>query len=126
MRIIVIGAGGVGGYFGARLARAGEDVTFVARGAHLAAMRRDGLRVRSAVDGEWTVPVVAVADLDDVAPADLVLLCVKSYDTEAALDRAAPVVAAQHPVALHDARRHVAVLHLPGSPTDQLAILGSG
>jgi 2-dehydropantoate 2-reductase len=94
MRIIVIGAGGVGGYFGARLARAGEDVTFVARGAHLAAMQRDGLRVRSAVDGEWTLPVVAVADLDDVAPADLVLLCVKSYDTEAALDLAAPVVAA--------------------------------
>jgi 2-dehydropantoate 2-reductase len=52
MRIVVAGAGGVGGYFGARLARAGETVTFVARGRHLAAIARDGLRVRSSVEGE--------------------------------------------------------------------------
>ncbi len=55
MRIVFVGSGGTGGYFGAKLARAGEDVTFVARGEHLAAIRADGLRIRSAVDGEWTV-----------------------------------------------------------------------
>ena len=49
MRILVMGAGGTGGFFGAKLARAGEDVTFVARGAHLAAIREHGLRVRSTV-----------------------------------------------------------------------------
>ena len=52
MRIVVMGSGGTGGYFGAKLARAGEDVTFVARGEHLDAIRKNGLRVKSAADGE--------------------------------------------------------------------------
>jgi 2-dehydropantoate 2-reductase len=82
----------VGGYFGAKLARAGEDVTFLARGAHLAAIRAHGLRVRSATDGEWTVKPTAVDDLAGQPPADVVFLTVKSYDTEAALERARPVV----------------------------------
>ena len=60
MRIVVMGSGGTGGYFGAKLARAGEDVTFVARGAHLAALRAEGLRIKSAVEGEWTVRAPAV------------------------------------------------------------------
>ena len=55
MRIVVMGSGGTGGFFGAKLARAGEDVTFVARGAHLEAIRRHGLRVKSAPEGEWVV-----------------------------------------------------------------------
>ncbi|MGH7315667.1 MAG: ketopantoate reductase family protein [Candidatus Rokuibacteriota bacterium] len=55
MRIVVMGSGGTGGYFGAKLARAGEDVTFVARGAHLTALRADGLRIKSAIEGEWSV-----------------------------------------------------------------------
>jgi 2-dehydropantoate 2-reductase len=84
MRVLVVGAGGVGGYFGARLVRAGTDVTFLARGAHLEAMRERGLRIRSAVDGEWTVKVDAVSDADGRPPADAVLFCVKSFDTEAA------------------------------------------
>jgi 2-dehydropantoate 2-reductase len=84
MRILVVGAGGVGGYFGARLVRAGVDVTFLARGAHLEAMQRQGLRVRSAADGEWTVKVDAVGDPRGRPPADVVLFCVKSFDTEAA------------------------------------------
>ena len=63
MRVLVVGAGGVGGYFGARLARAGVPVTFLARGAHLEAIQRDGLRVRSAADGEWTVKVDAIGDV---------------------------------------------------------------
>jgi 2-dehydropantoate 2-reductase len=82
MRVLVAGAGGVGGYFGARLARAGTAVTFLARGGHLEAIRRDGLRVRSAVDGEWTVRAEAVADVAELPPFDAVLFCVKSFDTE--------------------------------------------
>src|SRR5947199_22397 len=61
MHIVVMGAGGVGGYFGAKLARAGESVTLVARGEHRAAIRRDGLRLRSAVEGEYLGRPWAVA-----------------------------------------------------------------
>jgi 2-dehydropantoate 2-reductase len=84
MRIVVMGSGGTGGYFGAKLARAGEDVTFVARGEHLDAIRKNGLRVKSAADGEWVVQSPAVEKLDGQPPADLVLFCVKSFDTESA------------------------------------------
>jgi 2-dehydropantoate 2-reductase len=92
VRIVVMGAGGTGGYFGAKLARAGEEVTFVARGAHLAAIRASGLRVRSPIEGEWTVKVQAVDRLDGLPPADLVLFCVKSFDTESAAAVIRPVV----------------------------------
>jgi 2-dehydropantoate 2-reductase len=92
MRVLMLGAGGVGGYFGAKLARAGEDVTFLARGAHLAAMQARGLRVRSATEGEWVVNARAVDDLTGVPPADVVFLTVKANDTEAALERARPAV----------------------------------
>jgi 2-dehydropantoate 2-reductase len=92
MRIVVMGAGGTGGYFGAKLARAGVDVTFVARGAHLAAIREHGLRVRSATEGDWVVRSPAVERLDGLPPADLVLFCVKSYDTESAAEAVRPVV----------------------------------
>jgi 2-dehydropantoate 2-reductase len=92
MRIVVMGSGGTGGYFGAKLARAGEDVTFVARGAHLAALRADGMRIKSAVEGEWTVRAPAVERLDGLPPADLVLFCVKSFDTEEAAALIRPVV----------------------------------
>jgi 2-dehydropantoate 2-reductase len=92
MRIVVVGSGGVGGYFGAKLARAGEEVTFVARGAHLQAIRERGLRIRSAAEGEWCVKAPAVATLDGHAPADLVLFCVKSYDTEEAARLVRPAV----------------------------------
>ena len=92
MHIVVMGAGGVGGYFGGKLARAGERVTLVARGAHLDALRRDGLRVRSAVEGESVTCPTAVASLDGQPAADAVLFCVKSFDTEAAAERLRPVV----------------------------------
>ncbi|HYE91529.1 MAG TPA: 2-dehydropantoate 2-reductase N-terminal domain-containing protein, partial [Terriglobales bacterium] len=92
MRIVILGAGGVGGYFGAKLARAGEDVTFVARGAHRAAIEAQGLRVRSATDGEWVVKCAAVEDPAGLAPADAVFLTVKASDTEAVLQRARPIV----------------------------------
>ncbi|TMQ23848.1 MAG: hypothetical protein E6K82_09980 [Candidatus Rokuibacteriota bacterium] len=80
MRIAVVGAGGIGGYYGALLARAGHDVVFIARGPHLEARRRRGLTVRTAA-GETTVPVTAVAETAGVKPVELVLFCVKSYDT---------------------------------------------
>ncbi|PYM41821.1 MAG: 2-dehydropantoate 2-reductase [Candidatus Rokuibacteriota bacterium] len=92
MHIVVMGAGGVGGYFGAKLARAGETVTLVARGEHLAAIRRDGLRVRSAVEGEWVVRPAAVEHVRDLPRADVVLFCVKAFDTEPAAERVRSVV----------------------------------
>jgi 2-dehydropantoate 2-reductase len=87
-----MGSGGVGGYFGGLLARAGVDVTFVARGAHLAAIRERGLRVRSSRAGEFTVRAPAVERVDGLPAADLVLFCVKSFDTEAAARAVGPVV----------------------------------
>lgn len=92
MHIVVMGAGGVGGYFGAKLARSGEAVTMIARGEHLAAIRRDGLRVRSAVEGESLARPAAIEDPAGLPAADLVLFCVKSFDTEAAVERIRPVV----------------------------------
>ncbi len=87
-----MGTGGTGGYFGAKLRRAGEDVIFVARGSHLAAIREHGLRVRSAIEGEWTVRAPAVERVDGLSPADLVLFCVKSYDTESAAEVIRPLI----------------------------------
>lgn len=84
MRIAVVGAGGVGGYFGARLAGAGEDVAFLARGAHLDAIRRDGLVVRSALGDARVFPANAADDPDALEPADLVVVAVKNWDTESA------------------------------------------
>jgi 2-dehydropantoate 2-reductase len=83
MRIAVMGSGGVGGYFGGRLAQVGEDVTFVARGAHLQAIRRDGLRVESPA-GDFHVRPAATDSPDSIGPVDLILFAVKSYDTESA------------------------------------------
>jgi 2-dehydropantoate 2-reductase len=92
MRIVIMGSGGTGGFFGAKLARAGEEVTFVARGEHLRAIQADGLRVKSAIEGEFAVRAPAVERLDGLPPADLVLFCVKSFDTEAAAAAIRPVV----------------------------------
>jgi 2-dehydropantoate 2-reductase len=92
MRIVVMGSGGTGGYFGSKLARAGEDVIFVARGAHREAIQAHGLRVRSTVEGEWVVRAPVVERLEGLPPADMVLFCVKSYDTEASAEVIRPVV----------------------------------
>jgi 2-dehydropantoate 2-reductase len=86
MQITVMGPGGVGGYFGARLAAAGHDVTFVARGAHLEAMRRDGLRLESTFGNLTLQPTKAVGDAREVAKADVVLFAVKLGDTETAAE----------------------------------------
>lgn len=93
MRIVVMGAGGVGGYYGGRLAQAGEDVWFVARGRHLAALRERGLRVRSTKGDFELHPVQATDDPGTIpTPVDLVLFCVKSWDTEAAAAAIRPIV----------------------------------
>ena len=92
MRIAVVGVGGTGGYFGGLLARAGEDVTFIARGTTLAALRANGLTVESRVEGTFTVPVQATDDPMTVGPVDLVLFCVKSYDTTTAAGQIRPLV----------------------------------
>ncbi len=91
MRIAVYGAGGVGGYFGGRLARAGIDVGLIARGPHLAALREHGLRVRS-VKGDFAVRVPATDDPADLGSCDYVLFCVKSFDTDAAATRLEPLL----------------------------------
>jgi len=92
MRIAVLGSGGIGGYYGALLAKRGHDVAFIARGAHLEAMQRRGLTVRTP-EGESTIPVTAVADTRTLGPVDLVLFCVKSFDTEPAAQALAPLMA---------------------------------
>jgi 2-dehydropantoate 2-reductase len=86
MRIAVVGAGGTGGYFGGLLARAGQDVTFIARGANLEALRVRGLTVESRLAGTFTLPVKATDNPSDLDPVDLILFCVKTYDTDAAAE----------------------------------------
>jgi 2-dehydropantoate 2-reductase len=92
MKIAVMATGGVGGYFGARLAAAGEEVHFIARGAHLDAIRRDGLKVESAL-GDVHVENASVADDPaSIGPADVVLFAVKLWDTETAGEACKPLV----------------------------------
>ncbi|HTY36247.1 MAG TPA: 2-dehydropantoate 2-reductase [Bacteroidota bacterium] len=92
MRIVIMGSGGIGGFFGARLAEAGEDVWFVARGKHLAAMKQHGLRIKSTA-GEFTVPPGTMTDdVRAIGRADVVLFCVKAYDTESAARQLVPIL----------------------------------
>jgi len=92
MRIAVIGAGGVGGAFGAALAKAGGDVTFVARGGHLAAMRERGLLVESERGETLIQPVQATDNPSSVGPVDIVLFCVKLWDVESAGEEIIPLI----------------------------------
>jgi 2-dehydropantoate 2-reductase len=84
MRFTIVGSGAVGGYYGAKLARAGHDVTFIARGAHLDAIRREGLSVKSSL-GNFTVRARAQSDPAEAPAADVVILAVKAYSNDAAL-----------------------------------------
>ena len=81
MKIAVIGAGGVGGYFGARLAAAGEDVSFIQRGAHFLAMKERGLRVDSKLGNIELNTVKVTEDASEIGPVDIVLVAVKSGQT---------------------------------------------
>jgi 2-dehydropantoate 2-reductase len=92
MRIAVVGAGGVGGGFGAALAKAGADVTFIARGAHLAAMKSTGLRIEGGRGETHLVPTQATDDPKTVGPVDYVLFCVKLWDVESAGEHIRPLV----------------------------------
>lgn len=83
MRIAIVGAGAVGGYYGALMARAGADVSFVARGAHRDAIRANGLRIIG-VQGDFTVRVAAEDDPTKIGPVDAVIIAVKTYDNSSA------------------------------------------
>jgi 2-dehydropantoate 2-reductase len=102
VKIAVMGSGGVGGFYGGRLAHAGYDVTFVARGAHLATMREHGLIIENAAQGNIHVKHVNVTDDPaSIGPVDLVMIAVKLWDTEAAARAVKSIV-----------RSHTAVLSL--------------
>lgn len=92
MKIAIFGSGGVGGYFGGRLAASGEDVTFIARGAHLAALKQGGLHIESPNGGLHLPTVQATDDPGQVGPVDVVLFTVKLYDVEAAAATLMPMI----------------------------------
>jgi 2-dehydropantoate 2-reductase len=92
VKIAIFGSGGVGGYFGARLAAAGENVTFLARGAHLKAMQEDGLHIASP-SGDLRLPKVQATDRPDaIGPCDVVLFTVKLYDVDASAATLRPLI----------------------------------
>ncbi len=92
MKIAIFGSGGVGGYFGGRLAAAGDDVTFIARGAHLSALQQGGLHIESP-NGALHLPMVqATDDPAKVGPVDVVLFTVKLYDVDAAAATLKPLI----------------------------------
>lgn len=92
MKIAVIGSGGVGGYFGGRLAAGGQDVSFVARGAHFEAMKKSGLKILSAL-GDLHLPKVSVtSDTSTIGPVDLVMIAVKLWGTDEAANAAKPLL----------------------------------
>ena len=92
MRIAIVGAGGIGGGYGAALAAAGADVTFIARGAHLAAIRSKGLKVEGGRGETHIMPAQATDDPATVGPVDVVLFCVKLWDVESAGAQVKPMV----------------------------------
>ena len=94
MKIAIFGSGGVGGYFGGRLAQAGQDVTFIARGAHLAAVTESGLRVDS-IGGDFAVhPARATDSPQSIGPVDLVILATKAWQLDSAIEQMKPLVGA--------------------------------
>jgi 2-dehydropantoate 2-reductase len=92
MRIAIVGTGGVGAGYGAALAKAGADVTFIARGAHLAAMKSDGLKVQSPRGDIHLVPTQATDNPAEIGKVDFVLFCVKLWDVESAGEAIKPLV----------------------------------
>lgn len=95
MKILIMGTGGVGGYYGGLLAQQGNEVTFISRGAHLYAIRHEGLKIKS-VHGDFTIfPANATEDPAKVEPVDLILFCVKTYNTDEAADAIKSAVSPQ-------------------------------
>jgi len=95
MHIAVMAAGAVGGYFGGRLAAAGHEVTFIARGAHLDAIRQNGLKIESTLGNLHLKDAKATSDPKQVGPVDVVLFAVKLWDTETAAEAARPLIGAR-------------------------------
>jgi 2-dehydropantoate 2-reductase len=95
MKFAIFGTGGVGGYFGGRLAQAGQDVTFIARGAHLAAIQASGLRVES-ISGDFTIhPAHATDSPQTVGVVDVVVLATKGFHLDAAIEQMSPLIGAE-------------------------------
>jgi 2-dehydropantoate 2-reductase len=92
MRIAIMGTGGVGGYYGGLLAHSGQDVTFIARGAHLAAIREKGLQVKSVLGDFLVSPAHATDNSAEVGPVDLILFAIKTYHTDEAAQAIRPMV----------------------------------
>ena len=92
MKFAILGSGAVGGYFGAKLARVGQDVTFIARGAHLEAIRANGLVVKSPKLGDFHVRAAAESDTATVGAVDVVIVSVKAYDNATALPMLTPMI----------------------------------
>ena len=91
-RFAIMGSGGVGGYFGGRLAKAGMDVHFIARGAHLAAIREQGLRINSSLGDIHIEPAQATDNPADIGPVDYVLFATKLWDTQSAGEACRPLI----------------------------------
>ena len=92
MRFAILGSGAVGGYFGAKLAKAGQDVTFIARGAHLDAIRTSGLQIKSAKLGDFVVRARAESDTAKIGAVDVAIVSVKAYDNATALPMLKPLI----------------------------------
>ena len=118
MKVAILGSGAVGGYYGARLAQSGHDVTFIARGAHLAAIRDRGLEIISPALGDFTVRAGAESETSLVGPVDLVLFAVKTYDNPTALPLLPPL--------LGDATVVLTVQNGVDSPGEVAAVAGEG
>lgn len=93
MRVAIIGIGGVGGYLGGALLKSGCDVSFIARGEHLAAIKKDGLQVQSTELGDFVArPAIATDDASEIGPVDAVIVAVKGYSLQEAAQKIAPIV----------------------------------
>jgi 2-dehydropantoate 2-reductase len=92
MRFAILGSGAVGGYFGAKLANTGQEVTFIARGAHLEAIRTRGLAIQSAKLGDFVVRAPAESDTTRIGPVDVAIVSVKAYDNVTALPMLKPLI----------------------------------
>ncbi|MGQ9612295.1 2-dehydropantoate 2-reductase [Chloroflexus sp.] len=117
MRIAIVGVGGVGGYFGGRLAQAGHDVFFIARGDHLAAMRTHGLRVQSIAGDFWLPDVKATDQPAEVGPVDLVIVGVKGWQVREAAYAMQPLIGSQTAV--------LPLLNGVDAPTELAEVLGA-
>jgi len=116
MRIAVFGAGGIGGYLGARLAAAGEEVLLIARGPHLGVIRRDGLRVETPNGELRATPALATDDVQEAGPVDMILLGVKAWDVRAAARAMRPMI--------HPGTAVVTLQNGVDAPTDVAEVLG--